>query len=329
MKKKIFAIALSLLLALTFAIPFALADNGPATFSSETVNGSVGDTVVVPISVSMKLNNNCAIDSIEFNLFYDAEELEFVESSTDGCVMDNGSYDSFLYNLLKTDSGASYFRGAYIGYEGIKESGVMFTISFKIKGSHGSALTLNEVKYSTFDYTAGKQTLYDVDHAIELNGVSVNSNAVPTAVPEALASPQVIPTTNTVITATATPKTTAYSTFTNDGNTTAMETAVIMTPSPTPAGGVTAADTAVPDASSAADDSALPDATSSDGASGIDVSAATDAPSDVTATDAGDDGATTDTPKGGMGWLVYALGGLGIILIVAAVVALIIQKKRK
>ena len=179
MKRKAI-ISLLLVMMIVFAgMSGALAEN-EVTLSVDTVDAAVNTEVEVAIHIG----NAAAIDSIQFNLNYDATALEYVSLMpgrlfpAEYCIANPD-----LPNCIRVAAASAY---------GLSEDGVMLTITFKVLTATGSAITLSDVEISRVTDDYNQDFSNDLDFFMQTTdgGVTVGGMALPAPV----ATPWLAPT---------------------------------------------------------------------------------------------------------------------------------------
>ena len=179
MKRKAI-ISLLLVMMIVFAgMSGALAEN-EVTLSVDTVDAAANTEVEVAIHIG----NAAAIDSIQFNLNYDATALEYVSLMpgrlfpAEYCIANPD-----LPNCIRVAAASAY---------GLSEDGVMLTITFKVLTATGSAITLSDVEISRVTDDYNQDFSNDLDFFMQTTdgGVTVGGMALPAPV----ATPWLAPT---------------------------------------------------------------------------------------------------------------------------------------
>lgn len=183
--KKSIGIVLAIIMICSLATS-AFADEGPATFTSDAVSGSVGETVVVYINISHNMAAGATINSMQFEIRYDSSAVKFA-----GLLLDDNNrlISDFFVNgspLTNFDQQDTLLF-AWADATGTDTQGVLLGLKFEILTTAGSALTINEMGYSTLASTSAEMVSYSSD-PIVLGGVSVGSNQAPTPAPENVAT---------------------------------------------------------------------------------------------------------------------------------------------
>jgi len=182
MKRKLFSIALALLLLIPWT--FASAATAPVSITSEDVRGKVGDTVAATLSIVVeppKLGQT--MDSLQFVLEYDSAALEYVgiqELSGDRINILGAQYTC----SVTTKAGAVAFAASATG--GGSGNGVLMHVRFKILSAASTMLVLKKVSYSFVTSSSGSQRAYTGG---TLNLGRVTGETAPTTVAPASSSP--------------------------------------------------------------------------------------------------------------------------------------------
>ncbi len=294
--KKILALILASALVLCL-IPFSFAEQDIFTLSADPISGAVGETVTVYIKAATSLSGEAKINSLNLEFRFDPNALRFVEVARD----DDGMISDFfkgvsspLYNAPDSDPGM--FIVAWADAVGSNQSGIMLGIQFEIISDSGSAITVNNFKFSMIETPTSTQEQYTVDPII-LGGVSVGSSAVPTPDPSNTVNTTPDSTEIPVVTVTLPPQ--------------------VSTPIPVED---------IPSANTTNDPqgSIAPDSDASE-----QPSPTQDANLPVSPTEPTDPNADVNGSEGGTPVWIYIVGILGIVLIIGAAVTFVIQKKKQ
>lgn len=325
--KKVISIIIILALCLAL-VPVSLADNGPITFSADAVSGAVGDTVSVLINMNSSLKAGETMYAINFEVRYDNTAVKLVGYTEDGDSIRSdffkGEFDSGYISNIVHEDGRFYF--AWANTLGTNANGVLLGLDFKILSNDGSALTMNNISYSTLANPTDRGTSYAPD-VIHLGGISVGSGSVPTPDPSNNANDD-----DDLIISSA-PQTTAPVIK----SPTASLPATLKTPEPSNAVETTQQPSQEPQSSAEPQEQSTEvpriqlEIVATDEPKQTDVAPQPDSdtaaePTQDPATDP--NAADTNQDSGSDLW-IFILGGVGAALIVGALVVFIIQKKKQ
>lgn len=293
--KKIISVILTLALTLSVAT-FAQADQSIATFTADTVNGNVGDTVTVFININAQLPNNEMINSISMEIRYDPAAVRLVRLAQQDNQMVSDFFDNNGSAPLSNIPEPGVFIIAWAHSSGTNRSGVLFGLEFEILSNTGSPVTLNNLRFSVVNSSSGAQSSYSSDPII-LGGVSVGSNPPPTPKEENLVDDMPQVSTDPIYNQTLAPQNDFTSIpYNTDDATDPNQTLTPGEATPEQGGSLQGDNTGTP--SIAPDDGSSGDAADGEGGGGSRV------------------------------W-IYILGGLGVLLIIGAAVMFVKQKKKE
>ena len=201
MKRTLLLLLAQICAAALFPQAHARAEEERVVFHVDTVDGVSGSDV----DVSVLLGNCAGVDSVQFDLNYDADALKLV-SVTFGEL-----FSAYDYN----DAEAGRVRVACANALGLKQAGTLLTLRFTATSETGSAVTVTNAIVTRVDTDYVQSPAFA---SAENGGVTIGSASLPAA--------KVTP----WIPATATPTPSPEPTPTNTP-----------TPSPTPTTALTAA----------------------------------------------------------------------------------------
>ncbi len=168
--KRSLAPLLALLLLLAALFPqSALAEDEAVVLAVETVDGASGDEVDVQIEME-----RCeAVDSLQFNLNYDADALKAVRVTP-------GTAFPAEYCVTNIQE-AGRVRAACVSALGLsaEDGGVMMTVTFRLLNATGSAVTFSDVIATRVDVEYNQSQAYV---QVENGGVTAGRAALPAPV---------------------------------------------------------------------------------------------------------------------------------------------------
>ncbi len=173
MAKKRSVAVLMLVGILCCLFPCAALADGVVQLHVATVDGAVGDTVSLPVTI-----DNCDnVDSLYFDLNYDAANLEVL-------TVRQGTAFPAEYCVSNFDA-AGRIRTACCVALGLEAGGEVIVVDFKILKSGGSSVTLSNVEVTTLNAAAKANGIYVQEKAyvqVAAGGVTVAGAALPNAV---------------------------------------------------------------------------------------------------------------------------------------------------
>lgn len=188
MRKVLTSIVLVLVCFLFAAVSLA---EGEIGITAETLDASEGEDV----TVSVNLTSCLGMDSLQFNLNYDAASFRFV-TADGGELLSDGL---FVFN--PDEDGVVRF--AFACADGLKnDSGTAFTVTFNALNEYGTALTITDALATRYD--SGTQEQSKAYLTLENGGIAVGSE-----VPEAKITPWIPETPTPAPTFTPEPEVTA------------------------------------------------------------------------------------------------------------------------
>lgn len=306
MKKALAFVCAALLL---IAASLSMGETEPLTFSSEEVKGAVGDIVTVPVSLAMTPPAaDATMDAVQFSLKYDASAVECVgiERDANGYTSDilNADY-TCAYNVMEGE----IIFAAYSTI-GRVASGLLVSLQFKILSGTGSGVALTNIVYSFYNKTSGDQQVYRQD-LVELPGISVGNAAIPTLDPAQLATTTPY---SQIVTITPAPDRTAAVTE----GTPIAATAPTVPNSDSPA--------ATEDTAASTDPNVTPEESAVPGDISVTVGEPTGGVTEQPNSSPASDAATEKQESNALTYVILGLGGVGVVLIVAAIIVLIARK---
>lgn len=162
MRKLLIFITCLILILVPFTIN-SFATNDICTVTLGKVNGNIGDTVFVPVSIS----NNPGISGVTLTINYNPDALEFIEYSKGSAFTDN--------IILKAHPDKKYIKLALV--ELSKDSynnGDILTLQFKIKNTATAEFHEISVVHNKGNFS-NKKAEY-IDHKVISGGVDVAYN---------------------------------------------------------------------------------------------------------------------------------------------------------
>lgn len=182
MTKRTRAPLLALLIMLAALAPqSALAEDEAVVLTIETADGASGGEVDVHIGME-----RCeAVDSLQFNLNYDAAALKAVRV-TPGTVF---PAEYCVTNIQE----AGRVRAACVSALGLsaEDGGVMMTVTFRLLNATGSAVTFSDVAVTRVDAEYNQSQAYV---QVENGGVTAGGAALPAPVTTPWIAPTPVPT---------------------------------------------------------------------------------------------------------------------------------------
>lgn len=154
----LFTTGLLLMLSTMFV---TMADTSQPLQEFNIVTEESDNTVVVSVYAEFAFTlDSSVLDSLQFDLEYDAGAFRFIECSSIAGAPESDVLDSsFLWSANCVDEGTVTFASASVG--GTQNSGLVARFIFSVVGEgKESAFTLKNVAYSTYDTAANAQTTY-------------------------------------------------------------------------------------------------------------------------------------------------------------------------
>ncbi|MDO4565490.1 MAG: hypothetical protein Q4C04_07750 [Clostridia bacterium] len=181
---------ISCLLALTLIFSFsalASADDTIIDFSSPIVSGAVGDTVAVDIDIITTLTGEAQINSLSFELRFDADAVRLTGVRTDDNNMMLSDFFADASSPIFNQPEEGLLILAWADTYGSNVSGLFLSFEFEILNSNGSPLTLNDIQFSILETPSSAQVSYNMN-PVALGGIAVGSATVPTPNPSNIAT---------------------------------------------------------------------------------------------------------------------------------------------
>lgn len=142
----------------------ARAEEERVVFHVDTVNGESG----ADVDVSVLLGNCVGVDSVQFDLNYDADALKLVSVTFGGLFSANEYYDAE----------AGRVRVACANALGLTQAGTLLTLRFTATGETGSAVTVTNAIVTRVDKDYVQSPAFT---AAENGGVTIGEAALPAA----------------------------------------------------------------------------------------------------------------------------------------------------
>lgn len=168
MKKLLCAIPI-LLICFMLLLPTVLAAGANSmALTVDSVEGSVGSTVEVAIKASVKNESNSKLDSIEFNLVYDASALRLI-----GAVKEDDKFVSDMlddFDIAMDNPTEGNYRFVAASAKGSDKSGTLLTLQFEVLTEGKHELRVEDLIYSFYDTETNTQQSYSADDQTKSSG---------------------------------------------------------------------------------------------------------------------------------------------------------------
>ena len=167
--KKLLCTIPVLLVCFLLLLPTVLAaGENSLRLTVDAVEGSVGSIVEVSLTADVKVTDNSKLDSIEFNLVYDASALRLI-----GAVKENDEFVSDMldeFDIAMDNPTDGNYRFVAASAKGTGKSGTLLTLQFEILTEGKHELSINDLLYSFYDAETNSQQSYSAEDAAKEKG---------------------------------------------------------------------------------------------------------------------------------------------------------------